>query len=589
MVRIDVSLNTDYPQPLTTSQGNSSSSARNRKTGIPVLKKSDKYERLLSINQSLAKKCKIKPSKIDLSPRQDVDPCGIQALLKEIEQQEEQINSKSSLLADVEEESSEVKLLNRALRNEISEIKNVISELEGKFEYLLSRITTKVENEERDINLDLMAYQTKLEDSYSDAKFELENEIASALQYEDTEALDEVKSLKERKSSLETQLSDAITARAKALEEEQSAMQKEIDEALESKKNDVEELTAKYLDAQNEFQAVMSEFEQLNAENDSACAAIKKLRDEISSYEKIFDDFNNTKHKLKSEVNTLNEELREIRDQDARWSEKVAESRCKFKEQELKHQKYNATRRILEHGIARYETKNRMFLRVGNGESSDELRLKLIFDTLDKISPYNVDEHYSQEWELFVQDSLLHQDICIIYSGQAHNLLNNLRDIYTFLKQGESVHNGWKFTHHLQSLTITDSNLSDQFNESTETCIELKNSTMNVVSQKMILRNELDLRPTLLENGKPTCQIFTTSAENTTSGEISVKRLFVITLTKLSLTEQSLVLGRTDECGPMSTLLLFLKNHLSILNVCDIRTIQETGAEQLLRTLSKFR
>lgn len=557
-----------------------------RGSSIPVLKKSDRLQRLLSINESLNRKCKIDT---DTAPPQDEDPYGIQALLLEARQQADEIRTKRSMLNDLEEERLEVRQLNKALLNEIGELKTLIDELGGKFEYLLGRVTAKVETKERDINLDLRNYKNKLEDERNDAKFELENEMLSAKQYEDSDLLDEVRQLKEKKLALEQELATATTAREEFLKTENALMDEEMNAVLAKKSAEVEGSTTTYQNLQNEFQFVVAQLDSANEELRSKQSSNEVLQQKIYNLEANFHDFEATKRTLHDELSILNRELSEIESENRHWSEETKEAKALYDFHTEKYGNYHATRRILEHGIAKYERRNRTLVRVDHGDTvNNEVTVGTTPYQFDKVVSCT-DRDFSLEWRLFVTDAVLESDAALILLGsQTPDVAQRSARIFSFLKAGEQSHTkkGWSFSYYLQSVRFSGRNVLDELNGPTETSIEAKNDKLEVKSQQMIVQSESELRLALKskEHDCASCQIYTILGENP-NGQKSERRLFIVDLALLSLHNQNAVLSGTE--AQLNDLVRFIRERMRHMKVCDV-DVAAPGAAELFSALQKY-
>lgn len=593
LVRIDVS----QPEP----QQQSVEMDR-RGTNIPTLRNSERYEKFLNISESLNRKCKVNPSDhnsyipssktLTESTKQTTEK-----LEAEIQTLDLEIRQATDDLSAIDDEYSHQNMLYRALKTEMVELNNVLRDHEAKFEYILSQTTSKVELKQKELEVNLKEYRTKSESSYSNARFELENELRQVTEFDDTEALSRIELLKEEKIRLQNKLQSQDTVNREQLGELEATLnsklkQNEIKNS-EKIKCAAECVRAKERELESLEMDLAKAREVLQAQQQSEA----ELEQKIQKQKELIENFDVVKENWQEQLLVVTSKIREQEATEHSWAQKVEEAKEAHQKQKAKFDQYQKTIRSLEHALSRFGSDQRVFVRVPRKSESlkDNHIIGLEFD---KIASNSEHSEFSLEWELHAQECLRGVLAGLVFCGsEKTNCLDQIKTALLFLFEGMKTTNDRKYDLCIQSVHADDASLVDLLNRLTSPTINLKNKAFELKSQKMMLGNLGDIDTAFkhinLAN-KTTIHLFTivgnamegdTNQAKSSLGKGFRSQLCLIDLSQLCLDEQIQYLKRIGKNEKLNLLLRYLSSNCKCITISEIGEGEKEDLREFLEAV----
>lgn len=579
------------------SRPNSLADMNTKGSGIPTLKKTDRFERFLTINESLNRKSTVYGLGADMKgseyewaePKIPSSKAVVERLTQELKVLDHKLVEAREKSRYKFKEKFEVQQLTRALHNEHQLLKRAVEEQESKFEFLLGQVTTRVELMERDIQLQLKEYENKAQSSYNDVRFEVKAELERALHSEDTETAAVLAELEAEKQDLELKLKEIDLENERELEEVQSQYKKEFDLATQ-------EIESRVSEAENELQELLREDAAIEQENEDLEREIsdqqlldQQKREAISELESTLQQYNSLQTELEAKVTLQTERLRVCEAEEYELRQKEAVAKAEYETEKKKYDLYICTRRRLEHAISKAGGKHRVFVRVRNFPLALDINREYAFGRVCALIP---DPEYSRNWEILVQESLCGASTTLLFVGQPqHEMKRHILDVFEFLQLGleSRQQNGWSHNFYYQSVFISENHaLCDQLNPSSEVSI----TGRHVTSQKMLVNNTTEISRTLHNNindaeNTPGADIHVFTVESTNLDDHSRVRglVMVLDITRLPFEVQGEILSPECGYGPMSELIQQVGNDHTSLDVCDIDDLDTPGTQQVLTSL----
>nr|WFL37651.1 hypothetical protein [Metschnikowia bicuspidata] len=588
--------------PIEARRPNSLSDMNTKGSGIPMLVKNDRFERFLTISQSLNRKSSINGLSGEMLPSahqlEESKQANSRALLHKLEQEakslDKELSEATRRLAYAQEEAFETRKLHRALQNEYSTLQSAVEEHEGKFEFLSGQVTTRVEMMERDIQLQIKEYGNKAQSSYNDVEMEVKTELQNALRSEDEETSKELAVLEEKKKQLELQLGAMVSANNDKIKKEQDAISRKADEAARNIDHDVSIAEQTLCDLQKAHDALEEENQKLQAAISSEEAAGSKTKSEISALEHIIQNHVVSRSAMEAKLRSETERLRAFEETQQSWQQKEAEAKLAYEKERSKHDAYMSTRRRLEHAISRLSGKSRALIRIKHNLETgvDHAQATSSKYGTFKVSAYEPDADFSRNWELLSQECLRGARVSLSFFGlPRQDMCSQLADILVFLQRGQASSNkgGQEHTFCLQSVLIHDNNrYSDLLNSSSEVDIQLKTGYINVVSQKMLVSNSSEIHNTLKSSAEYTgayLHVFTVMGSGTGNSETPLGSVSILDLSHLSWQAQNEALAAERNTGILHDLLQRSPLDHNNMDICDLDNADEPGAQELLASL----
>lgn len=558
-----------------------------------------KVDNYIAMNTSLTEKSKIRLPKFEVSYERDRlqendrverEMDALRAKLNGIDEQVLRAADDLHALLDVNEDFQSRA---RQLLRQRGELREQNCKAQKQFDATEARVNSTVAHEEKMMHLQLKEFELKLRDDYNEAKFQLEQQVKES-HFVDSELTNEAEALEREKEKLKQQLQDAIDKKNKMLASELAAMESELEEALQEKRHQVEKASAEYRVKQERFEKVMKEYEDVTKDVAGRKSSASEISVKIDDLNRKLDTFEEEKMQREQDLQRLNDELRWTQGDDLDWQARLASEKEKYLKVCQKHENYMTARRNLEHSIMNFSDKTRLYLRISGEEytiiNDKEATVGGVHYNFDKVGSFRVeegpdqDDKYSLEWRLPSNEALMKNDVSIIFSGSfprksSYNLINT----FSYLTENEArcKNSGWNISYNLQSLLI-DSSTVDLLNNSTETALDFLGNNLNVISQRMRVRNLSDLVAVkeAQNPNKAVCHVITTEASN--SGQTVTHRLFIVNISNIPPDVQAQYFAESAH-GNLQQLLSYLASNTKLISVCDIKTDHRMLLDQVSR------
>lgn len=595
LVRIDVSEKTREGGP----DKNFTSDMNRRGSSIPTLRNSDKYERFLNISETLNRKCKVHSTDFIYASKtnhaSETNKQIAERLCSELETITADLRRATDDLAAIDDEYSHQNMLFRALQTEMAELKNVLQDHESRFDYLLTQTTLKVELKQKGLDVSLREYKTKLENSYNNTRFELENELLQVMKFDDTEAILQIEKLKDEKLQLKAKLNLQLESNNELLLQLEQNHTKQLREKEEKSAEDLESAALAVKEKEEKLSRIDADLlkaqEKLLAQQKSDA----DFEQQIQSKKELISNFATVKGSWQEQLHDVNAELRSLNSVETSWAQRVKDSQEEYETERLKYEQYQKTRRVLEHALSQYCNGRRTFVRIPDNSSLPQEN-ELFNSEFDKIISHSY-SNYSKEWELHVQECLRGSLAALIFSGSVKtNCLKQISDSVLYLLEGAESLDRKKCDLFIQSVRIEGTNLLDLLNRSNEIRLELRDNLIDLMSQKMTLSNPGDIDTAFKNIGfsdKATFHKFTVAVSRTSrephqkSGlnQTTYSTLCLIDLSKFHMDEQTAYLNGE---GP-NVLLVDLIDHcfkrFKCVSICDLEDTNCLEARNLLKAV----
>lgn len=575
----------------------------NRGSGIPTLRNPDRYEKLLNISESLNRKCKVRCSDTPTFTNVSVSDANKQLterLLAELEELEAEIRRASDDLAAIDDEYSHQNMLQRALKTEMAELNSVLKDHEAKFEYLLAQTTRAVELKQKELDVCLREYRTTLEDSYNNAKFQLENELQQLSVFEDTDTLNKLEKLKKEWQLLQDQLDKQQKQNEetlKELEQKHRLKLKEKEEVHEQMLRSADRELEKKEEALNSVILALKQAEELLSQEKQADAELKA---QISAKKTLISDFAAVKADWQEQLCALNSKIRSLSQTEAALDLEIEQAKSAYDDQKQKVVQYHKTSRALEHSISKYGSNRRAFVRVHEtlAVTHEDEVCSLKFD---KVQAFSASGDFSLEWELHVQECLRGTLAALVFSGKNVNCTEKMTSVLTAIFSGvEALHNSFEFELFVQSVRIERTRLLDLLNRSNGLSMNIKDGTLDLVSQRMAIRGRNDISlafQNISLTDKATFHIFTAAAtprgdtipneKGTGDSKKLSATLILVDLTKFSPLEQAALFDGEGANNEFNLLLKHIFTHNRCLTVCEVDNPNDASALVLLQAIHR--
>ncbi|GEQ68261.1 hypothetical protein JCM33374_g1928 [Metschnikowia sp. JCM 33374] len=590
-----------------------------RGSAIPTLKKTDRFERFLTINESLNRKSTINghgsdslASAIDRAElKQQSSKPALEKLLGESKRLDHELQKASRKLSYSQEEAFATRKLQRALQNEHNTLKVAVEEQVGKFEFLSAQVTARVEKIERGVEVKIEEHRRKAQSTYDGVRDEIKAELEHALRLGDEESAKELASLKAQKTQLEEELKKAIASNEAKISAQKLDSQNQVDAVAK-------ELDGRVMAAESSRRELQLEEAAIDEENLALETAIseqklanQKAKDDISALERTIQGYVLSKSDFDARIFQQNDALGAQKAHENDWACKEASARAVYMEEKQKYHKYTCTRRRLEHAIAKLSEKHRVFVRVK--ASPDHLSLlKQAFD-FDKLTSYTPecspecypecspecspestpDHPYSLEWELLAKESLTGSQVSLLFVGSPQRGINQqLVDIFSFLMSGHDhmTPRGWTYTVYFQSILVQDDTgaACDLLNSSSEVEFLSTKDRTSIVSQKMLVKNAGEVS-SILRNKQRTPGVYihayTVEGVNVAESQKISGMVMVGDVSSLAWHQQKQLLTGESRCGGLDEMFGRSSLNHTCIDICDMEDIQDPGAQELLAVL----
>lgn len=589
LVRIDIS-NQDKSESLAPK---SQLDMKQRGSGIPTLRGPDRYEKLLNISESLNRKCKVNTTHYNYSSTNMNESSRqlIEKLTQELEDLDTEIRQASEDLALVDDEYSHQNMLHRALKTEMTELNNVLRDHEAKFEYLLSQATSKVELKQKKIDVALREYRTKADDSYNNAKFDLENELLNVSVFDDTEDLLQIEELKRKKQTLQNKLDTQLELNRKLLEKAEATHENSSKTLEMNLKESIDIEFSKLTEQENLLKSLDDELVKLQESINSQRHLESDLQAQIVAKEELIHNYSAVRGDWQAQLHDLNGELRNYNQSESDWSQEVQKAKADHDREQKKLKNYTKTRRALEYALSQYGKSRKSFLIIPKMTPDSQT-----FQEFDKIiETAQLSEKASMEWQLHTQESLRKSMTAMIFAGSTQtSCLEFIKDALNHLLEGSQSKRfgGYTYEFFIQSVRITNKRLVDLFNRSSELVLNLKGDDMNLVSQKMSVSGPHDI-DTAFQNisldEHPSLHLFTIiGTQKAGEPECFKSSLCLVDISKASLAEQSVMLTGTSGNIELQVLLKHILKYQKCLSICELDDIDSLDAKNFAQAIQHF-
>lgn len=576
-------------------------------TGIPTLKNPDRYERFLNISESLNRKCKVIPTDSGYVPKStslaEKNKNTTERLNTELEKLNAEILQATDELRAIDDEYSHQNMLYRALKTEMAELNNVLRDHEAKFEYMLSQTTLKVELRQKELDVAIKEHKTALEDTYNNTQFELENELLKVNVFDDTEALTELKSLEEKKVQFQRQLQQQVEKNTDALlkieqqnKEKLNKMESDSLKRIEDVMDGIVALEQTLSDAESRLSQAQNELKIQQQSEAELAKEIEIKRLQLNNFDAVEDDW-------QVQLQDINTKLRSLNNIDVQWSQKVNEAEILYQADKAKFEKYQNTRRSLEHALSLYGNNSRAFIKFsGDDFESDSERFGTKFDKF--VSKVDAKE-FAKEWELYVQQCCHGALVDLIFCGnEPNNCLTRITECLEFLFEGIKNHEteNVKYDLFIQSVHIEQTRILDLLNRGKEVNIEMQGHAIDMNSQKMTLNGVGDI-VTAFKNinlaGKATVHVITVSGTHISQNGKFMKhgyrrgtskpiraQLCLLELSHLLLEDQTRYICSLGENEDINVLVQH-SYATKCLTVCGLSEMTSSDSQNLLEAIAK--
>ncbi|QBM90936.1 hypothetical protein METSCH_F05250 [Metschnikowia aff. pulcherrima] len=568
-------------------------------SSIPTIRRNDRIERFLSINESLNRKSSINafgddlrgPAYMGKAARPSISKAALDKLVGTAKTLDSQIYAAKEKLSYTQEEAYALRKLHRALQNEYAALEVALDEQKAKFEYVLQEATKSVEKREKEVENQLKEYERKSLESYESLRAEISKELESTLALEDPDTKLELQLLELKKVEAEEQLKQTKSVNAEKIREEQEKLK--LEKVNQSRALD-EEVAA----AEQELELLELENERLDAENDELHAEIlaheqteENAKKDILKLERNIQEYVVLQKDVDDRLRRDTDFLKKLEAEYEIWKQKEANARAAFEAEDRKYKLYLATHRRLEHAIAKLGSRNRILVRVRDDLDRDSVeKQQLGFDKVDVIDENG---EYARNWEYLVQEALLGVNVSLLFLGLQQNICEQLMTIFAFLRLGEErkTASGWKFSYHFQSIHVQrNGELLDLLNLSTEVETQNRNGDLGITSQKMLLKNVSEIPPTIRNktHGAGTyLHMFTVESSKSNIAQPLSGSVVVVDLTGLTMTAQKEVLETRFSSGFLGNVIRKPPLDHTSMDVCEIGDLREPESQALLAELAR--
>lgn len=567
----------------------------NRETLIPTLKNSERYSRLLSINENLSRRLKVNTQRSLSSPATSEVGDEESVILEELKSQLLTLVSEILLaekaLVELREESELLLSYHRALKTEIRMLRSVLREQELAFDTTLRRLTAKVESIEADVDHQLKEYERRAESTFNDAKFEIESEIEIAAAYEEPEVIQEFEQLQHDRSDLELKMTEALALRDQALAEEKQSFQTNQIAETSAHQELIKVQTAELKSLESNLLPITAELSALRQVFDDENASLIKMQAQITELENVMQHYTSERSRLEQMLAKESSAAETICATDTAWVQKVGAAKAQCDAEVLKLKAYLSTKKKLEHAIGKYATGPQTLTHGMNADFS-EASFSLSDLTLPTTgrSPLKL---WVSDLDLFVQDVFTGSNLSLIYFGIQAQQLQELQFILALYES--STHNVKPTIRPrliLQCIQFEQNGIVDLLNPSSEVEISKNSDRFNVYSQKMLVSccKEIDNIISNLKFGKcPSWISVLFEVDGLKAGEIVSGQISMLNLTHLSLTEQ---IKLTNTLPSNSTLGSFVRQCQSLrpsFNLCQFERAESDESDKLLSLLQRVK
>lgn len=443
--------------------------------------------RLLDMNQNLVKRSeqKVGYRHVELPTvksqfsrhldRQRKLEAELELLLKEVRASHEEL-----LTEVVELRRGHKKVLHR-----IADLESKITTEKGRFEFAESRIMKNVLHREQMMNLQVKELSNKLASEYNEAKFQLQDELAAARNYNDTELLAEKRRLVQETAELEKMVAEAKADKKRRFEAEAATLEAEMNSVLAAKTGDASRL-------EDEYQAKLSQLQDLERDVEKSLASIDACKDEIDSLNLEIAETENRAVHFEEDKSRLLQQLVEVEFTVAELRAQVSKQRvCVDEEAERYTQKrdqfheHNVQRRILENAIMDYEKGPRVYAKGPHTSLSFQKNFER-----DASNQSIIDEFL-----LFVSSSFKQMTTCcILISG--HQMpgfaLQTMSECFSLvLERSRSLESTFEYA--LRCIQFSLNPPLDLLDSQRPVHADLKNGFDDLRSQKMVVDSPKDL------------------------------------------------------------------------------------------------
>lgn len=450
--------------------------------------------RLLDMNQNFVRKSK--SQQVD-SRRLDRSSNAEELFNRHLERQKNLEVELDSQLKDLRSKHEalqtdmvELRRSHKKILHKVSDLDAQIATEKGRFEYSEDRIMKNVLHREQMMNLQVKDLINKLTSEYNEAKFQLQDELAAAKNYNDEELLAEVQRLRDETKVLEEKYAKVVAENQRKFKEEASSLEKEMNRVLASKTNEASALEDQYQSKLVEFQSVESEVNEMEA-------SIKKLRDEngqleneIKRIKENAQRFEADKAQLLNELLEAENNLAQAKAEASRWKAAVAEEGKSFGKAREQLNVHNLHRRMLEDAIMDYERGPRIYVRDSPRSSTHFAK---------EFSKDSCNQEIIDEFLCFVGTSVKRMLNCgIIISGhkQPGFVSQILSSCFELIleRTASPAFKGWSFEYALRCLDVGQTPSVDLLDSRRPVAAEVKASLEDIRAQKMVIESSKDLK-----------------------------------------------------------------------------------------------
>lgn len=560
----------------------------NRKgSSIPTLRNPDRYEKLLNISESLNRKSKVNHSQVVFTPT-SVSQTSKQAtekLIAELETLNDEIRLASDDLAAIDNEYSHQNMLYRALKTEMAELHNVLQDNEAKFEYMLAQTTSQVELKQKELDVSLREYRTTRENSYNNTKFELENELRLVAHFDDTENIQCVQNLQVQRSDLQDKLKQQLEHNERRLHETELEYGRKLEEKKKANCQEIARIESKIVEKQKALKAILLELSKAQEVLASRQQSDALLEQQIIEKKKQIENFASTQVGWQAQLTQITSKLRANNHIQSTWEQEVDNARRLYNENKKKNDKYQQTRRTLEHAISRYGSNRRVFVKGRRALENEHELFGLFFDKV--VGPET--KEFSKEWELHVQECVNGSLAALIFAGTSINCLEQICTSLSYLIPGLGSEESRKsFEVFIQSVRFEGPRLLDLLNRSNELVLNVRDTAVELFSQKMTVTgiNDIDMAfRNICLSEKPTLHILSIVGKDTSQEAKVQSSLFLIDLSKSSLVEQRKVFDKHGTNQELNVLLDHVLTQSRCLIVCEIDDMGIDESRDLLHAI----
>lgn len=599
LVRIDHSLGSSIPNPPPDSTKIIKEKAEQNRVGsaIPSIAKSEMYNKYLQVSRSLSEKCKVNSAGLDV-PFEDYPDGSSLKRLEELEEEQARLHrdthEASKVFEALKAEAKELDRTHKRLKRLASEKETQIRLLTSEFETREQKVQAAVAHEAHMTDLRLREHQNKLLNDYNDAKFKLEAEVAQNSDLRSPELDRSIEELKLKKRELDAELQDAATKKEEAIRHEMQLMDAEIDNVLKQRTMEVEEASKTFQKLQLVLDQISAEFEALDQEvlqNKKTKAALEL---QVKQIHERFSSLGNDRESLKSQIHSVRAEILALKSEESVLHQRVQREKMDYLAVKEKFDTYSTTRRFLEHAIMGYSEKTRRYVRLDESMAevhNNEVILDGIHYRFEKAGILDHDAEYNLEWELLIKEALKESNVSVLFCGSDRKpSMHYLLHAFNFLKMAQVNHKDWSFEVNLQSIFVDEKEVYDLLNASTDCAIEYPQNQLSIISQRMLVNTEKDLRIALKDEGdidKMVLHILTIDGTNAKTNQKSATRLSIANITNLRIKAQVEVLQNAHK--GIGKLINHLLASCKSVCACDIVPGESTASSSMLKAVENLR